>query len=150
MLSSSTQDCMRGDVPLFLFVLLLLVVASFSLSDTTVYAWMYIGVCVCERCLLRIKCLYDLVCESDSFRSPPSDFHRGRGGAGGQGGSRSSNTEAKNVFPYVDEKAALVRDLPLSEILYSRHTHRLQSRRHPFWVDMKYKKNRTKIPYIYR
>ncbi|PHJ17751.1 hypothetical protein CSUI_008428, partial [Cystoisospora suis] len=97
----------------------------------------------------RIKCLYDLVCESDSFRSPPTDVHRGRGGAGGQSGS-GNNPEAKNVFPYVDEKAALVRDLPLSEILYSRHTHRLQSRRHPFWIDMKYKKNRTKIPYIYR
>ncbi|KEP63492.1 UNVERIFIED_CONTAM: hypothetical protein HHA_312390 [Hammondia hammondi] len=88
----------------------------------------------------RIKRLYNLVCEADSWRVKPDS----RGGRG------SVSADAVNAFPFVDEKAALVRDLPLAEILYSRHTHRLQSRRHPFWIDMGYKKRRVRIPYLYR
>ncbi|PFH34210.1 hypothetical protein BESB_073620 [Besnoitia besnoiti] len=89
----------------------------------------------------RIKRLYNLVCEADSWRVKAEV----RGG-----GRASSSSDSINAFPYVDEKAALVRDLPLAEILYSRHSHRLQSRRHPFWVDNGYKKRRVRIPYLYR
>lgn len=84
----------------------------------------------------RIKKLYNLIVESDVWRNYDSIQH--------------SKQQGRNVFPNVDEGAAIVRDLPLSEVLYARSNHRLRVRRHPIWLSNIYKKKKVTIPYLYR
>lgn len=45
-----------------------------------------------------------------------------------------------NPFPHVNESASLVRDLALSEVLYTRSNHRLARRAHPKWYTARYRK----------
>lgn len=84
----------------------------------------------------KIKKLYNLVCESDIWRNYDSYTH--------------SKKHKKNIFPYIDESAAIIRDLPLSEVLYSRSNHRVKVRRHPIWICKLYRDKKITLPYKHR
>lgn len=58
--------------------------------------------------------------------------------------------EAEKAFPYVDDDSSLIRELPLSEILYTKNNLRLKVRRHPKWMNVQFLKRKIKIPYLYR
>lgn len=63
---------------------------------------------------------------------------------------RVKQLENENIFPYVDENSTLIRELPLSEILYTKSNLRLKVRRHPKWMNVQFLKKKIKIPYLYR
>ncbi|CDJ37911.1 hypothetical protein, conserved [Eimeria tenella] len=111
----------------------------------------------------RIDRLWRIVQEADTWRYPLTGASwgpRDRGapeapwvpvGSGAPQGAPGGPPEgAPGGPPIVDERAAVVQELPLAECLYTRSNHRLQSRRHPIWQHLRYKKDKAKIPYLHR
>ncbi|KAL8429962.1 hypothetical protein ACSSS7_006234 [Eimeria intestinalis] len=84
----------------------------------------------------RIRRLWDVILEADTWRSPTPRASTDSGGSG--------------ALPVVDERAAVVRELPLAECLYTRSNHRLNSRRHPIWMHRRHQKDKSKVPYLHR
>uniref|UniRef100_A0A3B0MHD6 Uncharacterized protein n=1 Tax=Theileria annulata TaxID=5874 RepID=A0A3B0MHD6_THEAN len=71
----------------------------------------------------RFKKLEHLIKESDSWRTI-THHHQ----------------SSTNPFPHVNEGASLIRNLPISEVLYTRGNHRLGRRAHPKWYTARYRK----------
>ncbi|KAL8274979.1 hypothetical protein Esti_001035 [Eimeria stiedai] len=84
----------------------------------------------------RIRRLWDVVLEADTWRSPAA--------------RASSDAAGSGALPVVDERAAVVRELPLAECLYTRSNHRLNSRRHPIWLHRRHQKDKSRVPYLHR
>ncbi|CRH00897.1 conserved Plasmodium protein, unknown function [Plasmodium relictum] len=82
----------------------------------------------------KIQKLYDIVREENIWKTT----------------QKIKTVESKNVFPYVDDNSTLIRELPLSEILYTKSNLRLKVRRHPKWMNVQFLKKKIKIPYLYR
>ncbi|SOV12650.1 conserved Plasmodium protein, unknown function [Plasmodium sp. gorilla clade G2] len=82
----------------------------------------------------RIQKLYDIIKEENIWKTT----------------QKIKTPESENVFPYVDDNATLIRELPLSEILYTKSNLRLKVRRHPKWMNVQFLKKKVKIPYLYR
>ncbi|XP_026191103.1 uncharacterized protein LOC34624172 [Cyclospora cayetanensis] len=88
----------------------------------------------------RIRRLWSVAVEADTWRAPTAAPGASSDAAGSGGGA----------LPLVDERAAVVRELPLAECLYARSNHRLNSRRHPIWLHLRHQKDKAKIPYLHR
>ncbi|SBS85250.1 conserved Plasmodium protein, unknown function [Plasmodium ovale] len=82
----------------------------------------------------RIEKLYNIVREENIWKRT----------------QRVRTAQSENIFPYVDDNATLIRELPLSEILYTKSNLRLKVRRHPKWMNVQFLKKKLKIPYLYR
>ncbi|SCO93144.1 conserved Plasmodium protein, unknown function [Plasmodium malariae] len=82
----------------------------------------------------RIQKLYDIVKEENIWKTT----------------QQIKTTQSENIFPYVDDNSTLIRELPLSEILYTKSNLRLNVRRHPKWMNVQFLKKKVKIPYLYR
>ncbi|SCM22504.1 conserved Plasmodium protein, unknown function [Plasmodium chabaudi chabaudi] len=82
----------------------------------------------------RIQKLYDIIKEENIWKTT----------------QKIKTAQTENVFPYVDDNATLIRELPLSEILYTKNNLRLKVRRHPKWMNVQFLKKKLKIPYLYR
>ncbi|SBT37976.1 hypothetical protein POVWA2_036290 [Plasmodium ovale wallikeri] len=82
----------------------------------------------------RIQKLYNIVREENIWKRT----------------QRVRTAQSENIFPYVDDNATLIRELPLSEILYTKSNLRLKVRRHPKWMNVQFLKKKLKIPYLYR
>eukprot|EP00916_Digyalum_oweni_P016062 GHVL01026374.1.p1 GENE.GHVL01026374.1~~GHVL01026374.1.p1 ORF type:complete len:317 (-),score=62.12 GHVL01026374.1:67-1017(-) len=80
----------------------------------------------------RVRKLWDICNESTFFRTK----------AEGQ-----NELTQRGPFPYVREDASMVQHLPLSEILWYRHNHRVQIRKSPVWSEVAYHKRKDHIPY---
>lgn len=68
----------------------------------------------------RIHKLWQVVSQSQIWR--------------GQASHAYAHKHNSTKFPYVDKSASAIRDLTLSEVLYTRSDHRAKNIRHPFWA----------------
>jgi len=91
-----------------------------------------------------VRRLYEL-CEEKEIAFDGKLEKRPKGGASGDGGGGSKGGGADGLseqpadrgrFPYVDEKASLIDELNLREILKLRH--KTNSRHHPKWKEVRY------------
>lgn len=82
----------------------------------------------------KIQKLYDIVREENVWKTT----------------QKIKTAQSENIFPYVDDNATLIRELPLAEILYTKSNLRLKVRRHPKWMNVQFLKKKLKIPYLYR
>ncbi|GAW81789.1 hypothetical protein, conserved [Plasmodium gonderi] len=82
----------------------------------------------------KIQKLYDIVREENIWKTT----------------QKIKTAQSENIFPYVDDNATLIRELPLAEILYTKSNLRLKVRRHPKWMNVQFLKKKIKIPYLYR
>ncbi|VWU48320.1 conserved protein, unknown function [Hepatocystis sp. ex Piliocolobus tephrosceles] len=82
----------------------------------------------------RIQKLYDIIKEENIWKTT----------------QRKKTAQQENIFPYVDDNATLIKELPLSEILYTKNNLRLKVRRHPKWLNVRYLRKQIQIPYLYR
>lgn len=119
-------------------------ILSKAAKDSELGSFMEVLTLHSQSDVFPVRRLYEL-CEEKEIAFDGKLEKRPKGGASGDGGGGSKGGGADGLseqpadrgrFPYVDEKASLIDELNLREILKLRH--KTNSRHHPKWKEVRY------------